>query len=221
MRIIIAGAATALLSFAAATPAYAQFGGSPDAQVDGAPGTRTQAPAQDDEDDQAVAPEAGDGDEIAVQADGYGKPGADDDQGGAYADQGDADNDVDQGDADNEVDQGDVDNDVDQGDVDNDADQGDVDNDVDQGDAGDDTEQAEPGAGGGYAAQTWQGEDGRTYCRRSDGTTGLLVGGGAGALVGRGIDGGRHRGAGTIIGAIAGAVIGSAVEQSANRQSCG
>ena len=96
MRIIIAGAATALLSFAAATPAYAQFGGSPDALVDGAPGTRTQAPAQDDEDDQAVAPEAGDGDEIAVQADGYGKPGADDDQGGAYADQGDADNDVDQ-----------------------------------------------------------------------------------------------------------------------------
>jgi hypothetical protein len=226
MRIIFAGAATALLSFAAATPAYAQFGGSPDAQVDGAPNARTQAPAQEDEDDQAVVPDAGDGDDIAAQADGNAKPGADEDQGGAYAEQGDADASVDQGDADTDVDQGDADTGMDQGDVDTDADQGDVDNDVDQGAAGDDTDQAaKPGdggvAGGGYAAQTWQGEDGRTYCRRSDGTTGLLVGGGAGALVGRGIDGGRHRGAGTIIGAIAGAVIGSAVEQSADRQSCG
>ena len=43
MRIIIAGAATALLSFAAATPAFAQFGGSPDSQVDGAPNARAQA----------------------------------------------------------------------------------------------------------------------------------------------------------------------------------
>ena len=72
MRIIIAGAATALLSFAAATPAYAQFGGSPDAQVDGAPGTRTQAPAQDDEDDQAVAPEADDQGEISLTTTGTG-----------------------------------------------------------------------------------------------------------------------------------------------------
>ena len=90
------------------------------------------------------------------------------------------------------------------------ADQDDVDYDVDQGDVYDDGDQA----------QTWQGEDGRAYCRRSDGTTGLVVGGGAGALIGRGIDGGRHRGAGTIIGAIAGALIGTAIEQSANQQNC-
>ena len=68
--------------------------------------------------------------------------------------------------------------------------------------------------------QTWQGEDGRSYCRRSDGSTGLIVGGGAGALVGRGIDSHGRRGTGTIIGAIAGAVIGSAIERSANEQRC-
>jgi outer membrane lipoprotein SlyB len=79
-------------------------------------------------------------------------------------------------------------------------------------------EQAEPGDAG--QAETWQGEDGRTYCRHSDGTTGLIVGGGAGALIGNGIDGGRRRGTGTIIGGIIGAVVGTAIERSANEQSC-
>ena len=199
MRIIHAAVAAGLLSFAAATPAFAQYGGSPQQQVDGAPGERAQVPAQDDEDDQAVAPEADDNGEIALRADGYDKPGADEaDQGEDYAASGYVDNDVDQGDADTDMDQGDVDNDADQGEV--------------------DENQAAPG--GGEQAQTWQGEDGRSYCRRSDGTTGLVVGGGAGALVGRGIDGGRHRGVGTIIGGVIGALVGSAVERSANQQSC-
>ena len=73
-----------------------------------------------------------------------------------------------------------------------------------------------------------QGDERQTYCRGSDGTTGAVVGGGAGALIGReiGRDGrgyrGRRRGGttGTIIGAIAGALVGSAVERSANRQNC-
>lgn len=47
-----------------------------------------------------------------------------------------------------------------------------------------------------------------------------MVGGGAGALVGSGIDGGRRRGTGTIIGAVAGALVGSAIERSANQQRC-
>ena len=34
----------------------------------------------------------------------------------------------------------------------------------------------------------WQGQDGRYYCKRSNGTTGLIVGGAAGALVGRAVD---------------------------------
>jgi hypothetical protein len=212
MRILLATSAAILAFASAATPAFAQYGGSPQEQVDGAPSQPDpNAPVADENDD---ADQPGD---IAVQADGYDKPGAE--QGDAYAAyQGDVDADVDQGDAD--VDQ-DVDADVDQGDVDADVDQGDVDNDVDQGDVDEDqAEPGDPGQGGGGQVASWQGEDGRTYCRRSDGTTGLIVGGGAGALVGRGIDGGRHRGTGTIIGAIAGAIVGSAIEQSANQQSC-
>jgi len=86
-------------------------------------------------------------------------------------------------------------------------------------------DEAGPEAGG----ATWQGEDGRAYCRRSDGTTGLVVGGGAGALLGREIGrDGRHnrrrgRGGGTagaIIGGLIGAVVGSAVERSAAEQGC-
>jgi hypothetical protein len=96
-----------------------------------------------------------------------------------------------------------------------DADEG---TDAAEDDGADVDEQAEPGET--YQGETWQGEDGRTYCRRSDGTTGLIVGGGAGALIGNGIDGGRRRGTGTIIGGIIGAVVGTAIERSANEQSC-
>lgn len=63
-------------------------------------------------------------------------------------------------------------------------------------------------------AETWQGADGQLYCRRSDGTTGTIIGAGLGALIGRGIDSGRNRGAGTILGAIAGALLGRAAERS-------
>jgi hypothetical protein len=70
----------------------------------------------------------------------------------------------------------------------------------------------------GHEGETWQGRDGRSYCRRSDGTTGLIVGAGAGALVGRGFDTRGDRGAGTILGAIFGALLGSAVERSASCQ---
>ena len=66
---------------------------------------------------------------------------------------------------------------------------------------------------GGYNGQTWVGNDGRTYCRRSDGTTGLLIGGAGGALLGRAIDGGRNKALGTILGGAAGAIAGRAVER--------
>ena len=39
--------------------------------------------------------------------------------------------------------------------------------------------------GGNYVGPTWRGRDGRYRCRRPDGTTGLIVGGAAGALIGR------------------------------------
>ena len=73
---------------------------------------------------------------------------------------------------------------------------------------------------GAYVGPTWQGRDGRYYCRRSNGTVGLIVGGAAGALIGRSLDGGRNRTAGTVIGAAAGALIGREVQRSRSTRRC-
>ena len=73
---------------------------------------------------------------------------------------------------------------------------------------------------GNYYGPTWQGQDGRIYCRRSNGTVGIIVGGAAGALVGRAIDGGRSRATGTILGAAAGALIGREVARSRSTRHC-
>ena len=62
--------------------------------------------------------------------------------------------------------------------------------------------------------QVYRGSDGRYYCRRSDGTTGLIVGGAAGGVLGNIIDGGRSRGVGTLIGGALGALLGREVERS-------
>jgi Glycine zipper 2TM domain len=59
----------------------------------------------------------------------------------------------------------------------------------------------------------WRGSDGRTYCRKSNGTVGLVVGGAAGALIGRGLDGGQNRATGTILGAAGGALIGREIQR--------
>ncbi|MBV8687556.1 MAG: glycine zipper 2TM domain-containing protein [Alphaproteobacteria bacterium] len=61
--------------------------------------------------------------------------------------------------------------------------------------------------------EVYRGSDGRYYCRRSDGTIGLLVGGVGGALFGNVVDGGRNRTAGTLIGGALGALVGTAVGQ--------
>jgi hypothetical protein len=63
-----------------------------------------------------------------------------------------------------------------------------------------------------YKYREWRGRDGRTYCRKSDGTTGLIVGGVGGALVGRAIDTRGDRATGTILGAAAGALIGKELD---------
>lgn len=73
---------------------------------------------------------------------------------------------------------------------------------------------------GNYYGPTWRGRDGRTYCRRPNGTVGLLVGGAAGALIGRQIDGGRDRTAGTIIGAAVGALVGREVQRGRSSRRC-
>lgn len=57
----------------------------------------------------------------------------------------------------------------------------------------------------------WRGRDGRLYCRKSDGTVGLVVGAAGGALLGRAIDSHGDRTTGTIVGAAAGALIGKSI----------
>lgn len=59
----------------------------------------------------------------------------------------------------------------------------------------------------------YRGRDNRYYCRRSDGTTGLIVGGAAGALLGSAIAGGDSRTLGALLGAAGGAAIGSSVDR--------
>ncbi|MFN3510742.1 glycine zipper 2TM domain-containing protein [Tsuneonella troitsensis] len=66
----------------------------------------------------------------------------------------------------------------------------------------------------------WRGDDGRYYCKRSNGTVGLLVGGAAGALIGRAIDTRGERATGTIIGAAAGALLGREVQQNRSKARC-
>ena len=69
--------------------------------------------------------------------------------------------------------------------------------------------------------RVYRGNDGRYYCKRTDGTTGLIVGAGAGGILGNVIDGGHSRGVGTILGALGGALAGRAVERSADRDANG
>jgi len=66
-------------------------------------------------------------------------------------------------------------------------------------------------------SRDWRGRDGRYYCRKSNGTTGLLVGGAAGALLGREVDGGYDRTAGTVIGGVVGALLGREVDRGGSR----
>lgn len=61
--------------------------------------------------------------------------------------------------------------------------------------------------------RTWRGQDGRYYCRKKNGTTGLIIGGAAGALLGRSIDRGYDRTLGTVIGAAGGALLGREIDR--------
>ena len=68
--------------------------------------------------------------------------------------------------------------------------------------------------------QYWRGEDGRYYCKRGNGTTGLLIGGVAGALIGREIDSRGSRTTGTILGAAAGALLGREIDRNRSSARC-
>ena len=68
--------------------------------------------------------------------------------------------------------------------------------------------------------RVYAGNDGRYYCKRSDGTTGLIVGGAAGGMFGNVIAGGHSKTVGTLLGAAAGALAGKAIDQNDSDVRC-
>jgi hypothetical protein len=64
--------------------------------------------------------------------------------------------------------------------------------------------------------EIYRGSDGRYYCKRNDGTTGLVIGAIGGAAIGNIIDGGHDRTAGTLIGGALGALLGRAIDQNSD-----
>jgi hypothetical protein len=71
-----------------------------------------------------------------------------------------------------------------------------------------------------YHGKTWRDSRGRVRCRRSNGTVGIIVGGAGGALIGRAVDGGRHRTVGTVVGAAAGALAGREIARNRSSRRC-
>ncbi|MEP9361235.1 glycine zipper 2TM domain-containing protein [Sphingomonas sp. KR3-1] len=61
--------------------------------------------------------------------------------------------------------------------------------------------------------RVYRGQDGRYYCRRSDGTTGLVVGAAAGGVLGAVIAPGGSELLGALIGAAAGGAVGNSVDK--------
>lgn len=63
------------------------------------------------------------------------------------------------------------------------------------------------------STRIYRGYDDRYYCRRSDGTTGLIVGAALGGLLGSQLDRGYSNTAGVLIGAGAGALLGREIDR--------
>ncbi len=61
--------------------------------------------------------------------------------------------------------------------------------------------------------RVWRGRDGRYYCKRDNGTTGLIIGAGVGALLGREVDRRGDRTLGTVLGAVAGGLLGREIDR--------
>lgn len=66
-------------------------------------------------------------------------------------------------------------------------------------------------------SRVWRGRDGRYYCRRDNGTTGLLVGAVVGGVVGNEVAGRGDRTLGTLLGAVGGALLGRTIDRSNSR----
>jgi hypothetical protein len=64
-----------------------------------------------------------------------------------------------------------------------------------------------------YNDRIYRGSNGSYYCRRSDGTTGLIIGAGVGALFGNQVNIGGSKTLSTLIGGAAGALIGREIQR--------
>ncbi len=62
-------------------------------------------------------------------------------------------------------------------------------------------------------SHVWRGRDGRYYCKRDNGTTGLLIGAGVGALAGHEIAGNGDRTIGAILGGVLGGALGREIDK--------
>ncbi len=60
--------------------------------------------------------------------------------------------------------------------------------------------------------EIYRGRDGRYYCKRDDGTTGLIIGGIAGGVLGNVIAPGGSKTVGTVLGAVAGGLLGKEID---------
>ena len=65
--------------------------------------------------------------------------------------------------------------------------------------------------------RVWRGRDGRYYCRKEDGTTGLLIGAAVGGLIGNELAGRGDKTLGAILGAAGGAILGRSIDRSNSR----
>ncbi|WP_067734008.1 glycine zipper 2TM domain-containing protein [Novosphingobium naphthalenivorans] len=59
----------------------------------------------------------------------------------------------------------------------------------------------------------WRGRDGRYYCRRDNGTTGLIIGAGLGALAGHELAGRGDKTLGALLGGVVGGVLGREIDR--------
>jgi len=63
------------------------------------------------------------------------------------------------------------------------------------------------------STKVWRGDDGRYYCKRDNGTTGLIIGAGLGALAGHELAGRGDKTLGVILGAAVGGLLGREIDK--------
>lgn len=63
------------------------------------------------------------------------------------------------------------------------------------------------------SSRVWRGDNGRYYCKRDNGTTGLVIGAGVGALAGHELAGRGDKTLGAILGAAAGGLLGREIDR--------